>query len=80
MTTSLYHGDCLKGLKSVPNNTVNMVLVDLPYGTTQCKWDTVINLESMWEQLNRVCKPNAAKVMFAAQPFTSVLTLSLIHI
>jgi len=69
-------GDCLEILKELKTDFVDMVLVDLPYGTTACKWDAVIPFEPMWEQLNRVCKPNAAKVFTGSQPFTSQLVAS----
>ena len=63
-------------MKKIPDGSVDMVLTDPPYGTTACKWDTVIPLEPMWEQLKRVIKPNGAIVMTASQPFTSALIMS----
>ena len=72
----LMQGDCLDVMKEIPDGSVDMVLADPPYGTTACKWDTVIDLPLMWEQLKRVIKPNGAIVMTASQPFTSVLLLS----
>ena len=72
----LINGDCLEEMKKIPDGSVDMVLTDPPYGTTACKWDTVIPLEPMWEQLKRVIKPNGAIVMTASQPFTSVLVMS----
>lgn len=69
-------GDCLDVMKSIPDGSVDMILCDLPYGTTQNKWDTVIPFEPLWEQYWRVCKPNAAVVLTAAQPFTSALVMS----
>ena len=60
-------------MKKIPDGSVDMVLTDPPYGTTACKWDTVIDLDLMWEQLKRVIKPNGAIVMTASQPFTSTL-------
>jgi len=72
----LIHGDCLEEMKNIPDGSVDMVLTDPPYGTTACKWDSIIPLEPMWEQLKRVIKPNGAIVMTASQPFTSVLTIS----
>jgi len=72
----LIHGDCLEEMKNIPDGSVDMVLTDPPYGTTACKWDTVIDLELMWEQLRRVIKPNGAIVMTASQPFTSALVMS----
>lgn len=73
---NLIHGDCLEEMKNIPDGTVDMVLADPPYGTTACKWDSIIPLEPMWEQLKRLIKPNGAIVMTASQPFTSVLTCS----
>jgi len=72
----LIHGDCLEEMKKIPDGSIDMVLTDPPYGTTACKWDTVIDLELMWEQLERVIKPNGAIVMTAGQPFTSKLVSS----
>ena len=60
-------------MKEIPDGSIDMVLTDPPYGTTACKWDSIIPLEPMWEQLKRVIKPNGAIVMTASQPFTSVL-------
>ena len=70
------HGDCLEVMKGIPDNAVDMILCDLPYGTTQCKWDSVIPFEPLWEEYNRVCKRNAAMIFTAAQPFTSTLVTS----
>lgn len=72
----LMQGDCLERMKEIPDGSVDMVLTDPPYGTTACKWDSIIPLEPMWEQLKRVIKPNGAIVMTASQPFTSVLVCS----
>ena len=72
----LHHGDCLKILPTLSDNSVDMLLVDLPYGTTACKWDSIIPLDKLWEQYNRICKQNAAMVFTAAQPFTTVLASS----
>ena len=72
----LYHGDCLEVMKDIPDKSVNMILCDLPYGTTACKWDTIINLDLMWEQYNRIIKDNGAIVLTASQPFTSKLVMS----
>ena len=72
----LMRGDCLEVMREIPNGSVDMVLADPPYGTTACKWDTVIDLSLMWEQLKRVIKPNGAIVMTASQPFTSALVMS----
>ncbi|MFM5422227.1 site-specific DNA-methyltransferase [Aeromonas veronii] len=72
----LLQGDCLSLLPSLPDSSIDMVLADPPYGTTQCKWDSVIDMAAMWRELERVCKPNAAIVMTAAQPFTAQLVCS----
>ena len=72
----LRQGDCLELMKDIPDGSVDMVLTDPPYGTTQCKWDSVIDLELMWAQLKRVIKPSGAVVLNSAQPFTSTLILS----
>lgn len=72
----LMKGDCLERMKEIESGSVDMVLTDPPYGTTACKWDSIIPLEPMWEQLKRIIKPNGAIVMTAAQPFTSVLVMS----
>jgi site-specific DNA-methyltransferase (adenine-specific) len=72
----LYHGDCLEVMAGLPAGSVDLVLTDPPYGTTQCKWDAVIPFEPMWKQVRRVAKSNAAIVMTASQPFTSALVMS----
>ena len=72
----LLYGDCLKLLPNLLDNSIDMLLVDLPYGTTACKWDSVLPLDKLWEQYNRVCKKDAAMVFTAAQPFTTVLASS----
>jgi len=73
MTTTLYHGDCLVEMDRIPDGSVDMVMVDPPYGTTACKWDSVIPLEAMWDQVKRVVKPSAAVVMTAQPPFDKAL-------
>ena len=75
----LMQGDCLERMKEIPNGSVDMVLADVPYGTTACAWDSIIPLEPMWEQLKRIIKPNGAIVMTASQPFTSILGASNIN-
>jgi len=72
----LMQGDCLERMKEIPDGSVDMILCDPPYGTTACKWDSVIDLPLMWEQLKRIIKPNGAIVMTASQPFSSVLGAS----
>lgn len=69
-------GDCLELMARIPDGSVDMVLCDLPYGTTQNKWDAVIPFDPLWREYWRVCKPNAAVVLTAAQPFTSALVMS----
>lgn len=72
----LLHGDCLERMAEIPDGSVDMILTDPPYGTTACKWDSVIPLEAMWAHLKRVIKANGAIVMTAAQPFTTTLISS----
>ena len=69
-------GDCLERMAEIPDGYVDLILTDPPYGTTACKWDSIIPLAPMWEQLKRVIKPNGAIVMTAAQPFTTTLISS----
>lgn len=72
----LHLGDCLQVMKTLEPNSVDLILTDLPYGTTACKWDAVIPFEPLWEQYRRVAKKNAAIVLTASQPFTSALIMS----
>lgn len=72
----LMQGDCLERMQQIPSGSVDMVLTDPPYGTTACKWDTVIPFEPMWEQLKRIIKPNGAIVLFGSEPFSSLLITS----
>lgn len=76
MESKLMMGDCLERMKEISDGSVDMVLADPPYGTTACKWDTVIDLPAMWAELKRVVKPNGAIVMTASQPFTTTLISS----
>jgi len=69
-------GDCLELMKDIPNGSIDMILCDLPYGTTACKWDTIIPFDKLWEQYERIIKPNGAIVLTASQPFTSYLITS----
>ena len=69
-------GDCLEVMKDIPDKSVDMILADLPYGTTACKWDTIIPFEPLWEQYKRIIKDNGAIVLTASQPFTSALVMS----
>lgn len=76
MSVNLMLGDCLERMKEIESGSIDLILADPPYGTTACKWDSVIDLSLMWEQLKRVIKPNGAIVMTASQPFTTVLVAS----
>jgi len=73
---TLYQGDCLEIMKGIPDKSVDMILCDLPYGTTACKWDTIIPFEPLWKQYKRIIKDNGAIVLTASQPFTSALVMS----
>jgi len=72
----IYNMDCLEGMKLIDDKSIDMILCDLPYGTTACKWDTIIPFEPLWEQYNRIIKDNGAIVLTASQPFTSLLVTS----
>lgn len=72
----LRQGDCLEVMKSIPDGSIDAIITDPPYGTTACKWDSVIDFDLMWEQLNRVIKPNGAIVLFGSEPFSSALRMS----
>lgn len=74
MTIQLYHGDCLDVMKTLTPNSIDLVLTDPPYGTTQCKWDSVIPFDKMWECLNALTKKTV--VLFGAEPFSSALRMS----
>ena len=69
-------GDCLEVMRDIADGSIDLVLCDLPYGTTSCKWDSVIPFEPLWAAYKRVCKPRAAIVLTASQPFTSALVMS----
>ena len=69
-------GDCLELMKDIPNGSIDMILCDLPYGTTACKWDTIIPFAPLWEQYKRVIKDNGAIVLFGSEPFSSALRMS----
>lgn len=76
MKNTLLKGDCLELMKDLPSGSIDMILCDLPYGTTACKWDSIIPFEPLWEQYKRIIKPNGAIVLTASQPFTSALVMS----
>lgn len=73
---TLLQGDCMELMSRIPDGSIDMVLSDLPYGTTRCRWDTPINLQELWKQYRRVVKENGAIVLFSAQPFTAELISS----
>lgn len=73
---NLLHGDCLELMKNIPDNSIDMVLTDPPYGTTACKWDTVIDFDLMWKELKRITKDNGAICLFGSEPFSSALRMS----
>lgn len=72
----LYHGDCLEIMPSIPDKSIDMILCDLPYGTTDCKWDSTINLTDLWVQYKRLITPNGCIALFGSEPFSSVLRAS----
>ena len=69
----LHQGDCLELMKGIPDGSIDMILCDLPYGTTECKWDSIIPLDKLWEQYMRIIKENGVVVLTSAQPFTTKL-------
>lgn len=73
---TIIQGDCLEVMKDITDKSIDMILCDLPYGTTACKWDTIIPFEPLWEQYRRIIKDNGAIVLTASQPFTSALVMS----
>lgn len=72
----LWNGDCLELMKDIPDKSMDAIICDLPYGTTACKWDSVIPFEPLWEQYKRIIKDNGAIVLFGAEPFSSALRFS----
>ena len=72
----IIHGDCLEKMKDIPDKSIDMILCDLPYGTTACKWDVIIPFEPLWEQYKRVIKDRGAIVLFGSEPFSSYLRMS----
>lgn len=75
----IYNQDCLEGMKLIDDKSIDLILVDLPYGTTQCKWDSIIPLDKLWIEYNRIIKEKCPIVLFCAQPFTSQLISSNIN-
>jgi DNA modification methylase len=76
----LFNDDCLKVLPTIPDKSIDLILTDPPYGTTQCKWDSVIPFEPMWKELKRIIKDNSAIALFGSEPFSSHLRLSNINL
>jgi len=72
----LIWGDCLLEMQNIKSGSIDAIITDPPYGTTACKWDSVIPFDKMWEQLNRIIKPNGAIVLFGSEPFSSALRMS----
>jgi site-specific DNA-methyltransferase (adenine-specific) len=72
----IYQGDCLELMPIIPDKTIDMILCDLPYGITDCKWDNIINIELMWKEYTRIIKDRGAIVLTSSQPFTSMLVMS----
>lgn len=75
-TNKIYFGDCLELMPQISDGSIDMILCDLPYGTTACKWDTIIPFDKLWEQYERLIKPNGAIVLFGSEPFSSLLRCS----
>ena len=76
MINTIINGDCLEVMKTIEGKSIDMILCDLPYGTTACKWDVIIPFDKLWEQYKRIIKDNGAIVLTASQPFTSALVMS----
>jgi len=72
----IYNEDCLEGMKRIDDHSIDMILCDLPYGTTACKWDIIIPFDKLWEQYIRIIKQNSAIVLFGSEPFSSKLRMS----
>ena len=79
MNTQLLQGDCLELMKGIPDGSIDMILCDLPYGTTKCSWDVLIPFEPLWEQYNRIIKDNGVICLFGQEPFSSFLRVSNIN-
>jgi len=78
--SAVFHGDCLEIMKSIPASSIDMILCDLPYGTTGCKWDVIIAFDELWKQYDRIIKNNGAIVLFAQCPFDKILGSSKINL
>ena len=74
--SALFNADCMDILPLIPDKSVQLILADLPYGTTACKWDSILPLDLLWEQYKRIIKDNGAIVLFGAEPFSTMLRYS----
>ena len=72
----IYNMDCLEGMQEIPDKSVDCIICDLPYGTTACKWDSIIPFEPLWEQYNRIRKPHTPILLFGSEPFSTMLRMS----
>ena len=72
----LFNGDCIEVMETLPDKSIDLILCDLPYGTTACKWDNIIPFDDLWQQYNRITKDNSAIVLFGSEPFSSFLRMS----
>ena len=72
----IYHGDCIEGMKNLPDNSIDMVLTDPPYGMTQNKWDSVVDMDLFWKEIKRVTKEHSAIILFSQMPFTAIAVMS----
>ena len=72
----IYNEDCLEGMKRIPDGSVDCIICDLPYGTTACKWDSIIPFDKLWEQYDRIIKDNGAVLLFGQEPFSSFVRMS----
>ena len=76
MEVKLIIGDCITEMNNIPDKSIDMILCDLPYGTTKCSWDIIIPFDKLWEQYSRIIKDNGAIVLFGQEPFSSLLRCS----
>lgn len=76
LLNKIFNENCLEGMKRIPDKSIDMVLCDMPYGITNCKWDSIIDLEKMWSQLKRICNVNSPIVLFSQMPFSATLVAS----
>ena len=76
MEFDLRNGDCIEIMKKIPDNFINCVICDLPYGTTKCTWDIIIPFDELWNEYHRICKPDASIILFGQEPFSSLLRVS----